>query len=86
MDVGAVSNGRAAFEAVRHRKVEPEPRPILVARTGLAPIRGLAEGNLQDDLLRAGLRQRSTLHDLEPALAQPEPEPEEPGSGTDRAR
>jgi hypothetical protein len=74
MDVGAVSTGRAAFEAVRHRKVEPEPHPILVARTGLAPIRGLSEGELlQEDLLRSGLRQR---HDLEAVLAQPEREPE----------
>jgi hypothetical protein len=72
MDVGAVSNGRASFEAVRHRNVEPEPRPILVVRTGLAPIRGLTEGELQDDLLRSGLRQRSALHDLEAVLSQPD--------------
>lgn len=73
MDVGAVSNGRASFEAVRHRNAEPEPRPILVVRTGLAPIRGLTEGELlQDDLLRSGLRQRSALHDLEAVLSQPE--------------
>ena len=77
MDVGAVSNGRAAFEAVRHRKVEPEPRPIIVVRTGLAPIEGLAERQLQDDLLRSGMRQRSVLHDLEAVLSQAEPEREE---------
>ena len=72
MDVGAVSSGRAEFEAVRYRRAEPEPGPILVARTGLAPIRELA----QDDMLRAGLRQRSALHDLDSVLSQPEPEPE----------
>jgi len=73
MDVGAVSNGRATFEAIRSRKVEPEPHPILVARTGLAPIPSLSEGELlQDDLLRSGLRQRSILHDLDAVLAQRE--------------
>jgi hypothetical protein len=75
MDVGAVSNGRATFEAVRSRKVEPEPHPILVARTGLAPVPSLSEGELlQDDLLRSGLRQRSILHDLDAVLAQREQE------------
>jgi hypothetical protein len=72
MDVGAVSNGRAAFEAVRHRRPEPEPRPILVARIGLAPIREAGESELlQEDLLRSGLRHRSTLHDLEAVLSRP---------------
>jgi hypothetical protein len=75
MDVGAVSNGRAAFETVRSRRpeTEPEPAAIIVARMGLAPLPEFTGGEpLQEDLLRSGLRQRSLLADLDAVLSEPE--------------
>jgi hypothetical protein len=69
MDVGAVSSGRTAFEAVRTRMAELEPGPILVARTGLPPLEP-PQGTDQEDLLRSGLRERSLLRDLDPVLSQ----------------
>lgn len=84
MDVGAVSNGRAAFETVRSRRpeTEPESAPIIVARMGLAPLPEFTGGEpLQDDLLRSGLRQRSLLLDLDVVLSEPEADARGGGAG-----
>jgi hypothetical protein len=78
MDVGAVSSGRTAFEAVRARMAELDPRPILVARTGLPPPEP-PQGTGQDDLLRSGLRERSIWRDLDPVLSQRGSDGAEPG-------
>jgi hypothetical protein len=75
MDVGAVGNIRALLQAAQESAPEREPGPILAARVGPAPLSSFTGGPpLHDDLLRAALRERALLLDLDPILAQATPE------------
>jgi hypothetical protein len=71
MDVGAVSSGRAAVQAAQAHEAEFERQPILAARTGPAPLSSFSRLPEQGDLLRAALRERAVLLDLDPVLAKP---------------
>jgi len=73
MDVGAVDRSRAAVLAAQAPEAEFEPQPILAARMGPAPPSSFTRSfpEEQDELLRAALRGRSLLLDLDPVLAKP---------------
>jgi hypothetical protein len=79
MDVGAVNGSRAAVQTAAAHEGDLERRPILAARTGPLPMSAFVRGPAQDEILRATLRGRAALHDLDPVLAKPAAE--EPGQG-----
>jgi hypothetical protein len=72
MDVGAVNSGRAAVQAAQAHEAEFERQPILAARTGPAPLSSFSRIPQQEELLRAALRGRAVLLDLDPVLAPAE--------------
>ena len=77
MDVGAVTSIRGAALAEPAHEPDPERRPILAARTGPAPMSAFVGRPLAEEMLRAALRSRAALFDLDPVLAKPAAE--EPG-------
>jgi hypothetical protein len=82
MDVGAVSISRALLQAAQESAPERERGPMLAARIGPAPMSSFTGGSpLADDLLRAALRERALLLDLDPILAQATPEDAERALG-----
>jgi hypothetical protein len=82
MDVGAVCMSRALLQAAQEPAPERELGPMLAARVGPAPLSSFTGGPpLADDLLRAALRERALLLDLDPILAQATPEDAEQALG-----
>lgn len=77
MDIGAVNGIRAAIAAAADQQSDLERRPVLAARVGPVPMSAFARGPAQDEMLRAALRGRAALLDLDPVLARPVAE--EPG-------